>query len=94
MLVYLSGVLIPLLLNRYPPKACVDRKIMDFSELKGTIYEGGHKRGMNTAKPHRNTYKHQTQNNIRKPKTALKLPENSKYRKPLGIVKLQYCNLK
>ena len=41
MLVQLRGVLILLLLNRYPPKACVDRKIIVFSELKGTIYEGG-----------------------------------------------------
>ena len=40
MLVQLRGVLIPLLLNRYPPKACMDRKIILFSELKGTINEG------------------------------------------------------
>lgn len=41
MLAQLRGVLIPLLLNRYPPKACVNSKIIVFSELKGTINEGG-----------------------------------------------------
>ena len=41
MLVQLRGVLIHLLINRYPPKACVDRKIIVSSQLKGTIYEGG-----------------------------------------------------
>ena len=34
-----------------------------------------------------------SQNNVRKPQTALKLPQNSKYRKSLGFVKLQYGNL-
>ena len=37
-------------------------------------------------------YRKTEQNNIRKPKTALNLPEN--YRKTLGFVKLQYPNLK
>ena len=41
MLAQFRGVLIPLLLNRYPPKACVNSKIIVFSELKGTINEGG-----------------------------------------------------
>ena len=41
MLAQLRGALIPLLLNRYPPKACVNSKIIVFSELKGTINEGG-----------------------------------------------------
>ena len=36
---------------------------------------GGRKGGINTAKPHRNTC-NTAQNNIRKPQTALKLPEN------------------
>ena len=61
MLAQFRGVLIPLLLNRYPPKACVNSKIIVFSELKGTINEGGGGGGMNTAKQYRNMYKHHTE---------------------------------
>ena len=61
MLAQFRGVLIPLLLNRYPPKACVNSKIIVFSELKGTINEGGGGGGMKTAKQYRNMYKHHTE---------------------------------
>ena len=49
--------------------------------------------GANTATPHRNTYKHRTEEHGKR-KTGLKLPKISKYRKPLGFVKRQYRNLK
>ena len=73
----LRGVLILLLLNRYPPKACVDRKIIVFSELKGTIYEGGI-RGVWILQNRTEIPINTAQNNIRKPQTAQKLPENFK----------------
>ena len=70
MLAQFRGVLIPLLLNRYPPKASVNSKIIVFSELKGTINEGG---GgwilQNSTEICINT----TQNNITKLQTTLKL---------------------
>ena len=60
MLAQFRGVLIPLLLNRYPPKASVNSKIIVFSELKRTINEGGGG-GWKTAKQDRNMYKHHTE---------------------------------
>ena len=93
MLVQLRGVLIPLLLNRYPPKACVDRKIMVFSEPKETIYEGGI-RGVWILQNHTEILIKTAQNNIRKPQTALKLPENFKILQTTWYCKTAILRLK
>ena len=71
MLAQFRGVLIPLLLNRYPPKACVNSKIIVFSELKGTINEGGG--GVWILQNSTEICINTTQNNITKLQTTLKL---------------------
>ena len=58
------------------------------SDIFKSAQEGeGRKGGMNTAKPHRNKYKHRTEQH------NWNYPKISKCCKLLGFVKLQYCNL-
>ena len=58
------------------------------SEVFETAQEGGVVRGVRILQNCTGIRINTAQNNIRKPQTALKLPEISKYRKLLGFVKL------